>query len=129
MLPELATTEDGFSHMDAINQLGLQTTGSPVRATPATAGTSSIKQDATPMFSELVGESKAVVSPADSKAAEVNRKLEAMLLSQFISEFIKHDSEAVFGTGVQGDFYKSLFADAIAEQMSGKGILGFAELA
>ena len=79
-------------------------------------------------FLEKPDPALAKVAHGISKAEQVNRKLETMLLSQFISEFMRHDAQVVFGEGVQGDFYTSLFSDAVAEQIAGKGIISFSNV-
>lgn len=56
------------------------------------------------------------------------QKFEAFVLQTFIQEMMPKEAEGVFGSGVSGDFWKSLMAEKIAEQVAERGNLGIADL-
>ncbi len=57
----------------------------------------------------------------------VAKAFETMVVSQFLDPLLAEMGKALFGDGVQGDFYKSLFSDAVAESLSQRGGLGLAK--
>ena len=88
-------------------------------------------------FSTIFESTKA---PANSNSADADRSaesirsedvaksFEAMLISQFVGEIFAEQKGSFFGEGFQGDFYSSLFSDAIAKQLSERGGFGFAKM-
>lgn len=70
-----------------------------------------------------VGGEKAV-----SQTDEATKKLQTMFISELVSELFKEETKSTFGEGTQGDFYASLFADKIAEQLAERDILGFEKM-
>lgn len=56
------------------------------------------------------------------------QKFEAFVLQTFIEEMLPKEAEGVFGSGVSGDFWRSLMAEKIAEQVAERGNLGIADL-
>lgn len=60
--------------------------------------------------------------------ADAAQKFEAFVLQTFIQEMMPKDAEGVFGSGVSGDFWRSLMAEKIAEQVAERGDLGIADL-
>lgn len=61
------------------------------------------------------------------KAADPAQKFEAFVLQSFIQEMMPDTAEGVFGSGISGDFWKSMMAEKIAEQVSARGSLGIAK--
>ena len=55
-------------------------------------------------------------------------KFEAFVLQTFIQEMMPKDAEGVFGSGVAGDFWRSMMAEKMAEQVAERGELGIADL-
>jgi Rod binding domain-containing protein len=60
------------------------------------------------------------------KVAEPAQKFEAFVLQSFIQEMMPDTAEGVYGSGVSGDFWKSMMAEKIAEQVAARGSLGIA---
>lgn len=58
---------------------------------------------------------------------EVYRKFESSVLTTFLKDMMPSDSEAVYGKGSAGEFWKSMMAEKIADEMSKKGGVGIAE--
>lgn len=56
------------------------------------------------------------------------QKFEAFVLQTFIQEMMPKDAEGVFGSGVAGDFWRSMMAEKMAEQVAERGELGIADL-
>lgn len=67
------------------------------------------------------------VVEVDSRA-DANAQFEKMVISQMLGEIFQEQTEGAFGEGMQGDFYTSLFTDAVAEQLIEKGGLGIAKI-
>lgn len=65
--------------------------------------------------------------PNDQKVPETYRKFEASILSTFIQDMMPSDSEAVYGEGAAGDFWKSMMAEQVADAVSKRGGIGIAE--
>ncbi len=80
------------------------------------------------MTASEIASSDAAASPDAIRAEEVAKSFEAMLISQFVGEIFTEQKGGFFGEGFQGDFYSSLFSDAIAKQLSERGGFGFAKL-
>lgn len=72
----------------------------------------------------------AVAAPAAHvrKTADAAQKFEAFVLQTFIQEMMPETSENVFGSGISGDFWKSMMSEKIAEQVAERGNLGIADL-
>lgn len=70
-------------------------------------------------------------APADAEKAgkaEAMNKLQAMFISQMMSELFKEQTESTFGEGTQGSFYASVFADAVAEKLAERDLLHFGKM-
>ena len=63
-----------------------------------------------------------------SEKAKAAIEFETMVLSQFIGEMFKEQAAGAFGDGAEGDFYTSVFSDAISKQLSEAGGFGIAKL-
>lgn len=61
------------------------------------------------------------------KTADAAQKFEAFVLQSFIQEMMPETPESVFGGGISGDFWKSMMAEKIAEQVASRGSLGIAD--
>ncbi len=61
-------------------------------------------------------------------APDAAQKFEAFVLQTFIQEMMPKEAEGVFGSGVAGDFWRSLMAEKVAEQVAERGNLGIADL-
>jgi hypothetical protein len=48
-------------------------------------------------------------------------------LQSFIKEMLPDEAEGVFGSGVSGDFWKSMLSEKIADQVAARGGTGIAE--
>ncbi|WP_171946478.1 rod-binding protein [Hyphomicrobium sp. CS1GBMeth3] len=67
-------------------------------------------------------------APHVRKTADAAQKFEAFVLQSFIQEMMPETQESVFGSGVSGDFWKSMMAEKIAEQVAERGNLGIADM-
>lgn len=56
------------------------------------------------------------------------RKFEAFMLQSFVQSMFGSGSEAPFGRGVAGEYWKSMMAEAIANKMADVGGVGIAEM-
>jgi hypothetical protein len=65
--------------------------------------------------------------PYVRKTADPAQKFEAFVLQTFIQEMMPETPESVFGAGISGDFWKSMMAEKIAEQVAARGSLGIAD--
>lgn len=81
-----------------------------------------------------VGDVKAASEPSISsrpghvrKVPDSAQKFEAFVLQSFIQEMMPDTAEGVFGSGVSGDFWKSMMSEKIAEQVAERGNLGIAD--
>jgi hypothetical protein len=76
----------------------------------------------------VVGESPTTTMQAArvSKAADPAQKFEAFVLQSFIQEMMPDTAEGVYGSGISGDFWKSMMAEKIAEQVAERGSVGIA---
>lgn len=70
----------------------------------------------------------AVRTPHVRKAADAAQKFEAFVLQSFIQEMMPETPESVFGSGISGDFWKSMMAEKIAEQVAERGNIGIADM-
>ncbi|MGE0024404.1 MAG: rod-binding protein [Hyphomicrobium sp.] len=66
-------------------------------------------------------------APYVNKTADAAQKFEAFVLQVFIQEMMPKESEAVYGSGVSGDFWKSMMSEKIAEQVAERGSVGIAD--
>ncbi len=55
------------------------------------------------------------------------RKFEASILQNFVNSMLPNDSEQTYGKGSAGEFWKSMMAEKISEEMSKSGGIGIAE--
>jgi len=58
---------------------------------------------------------------------EVYRKFESSVLTTFLKDMMPSDSEAVYGKGSAGEFWKSMMAEQMADSVSKRGGIGIAE--
>ncbi len=72
-----------------------------------------------------------LANPASSPKVEAMpdeyRKFEASILQTFVNSMLPNETEEVYGKGSAGEFWKSMMAEKIAEEMSQKGGIGIAE--
>lgn len=61
------------------------------------------------------------------KVPEAAEKFEAFVLQTFIQEMMPETPEGVYGSGIAGDFWKSMMAEKIAEQVAARGSVGIAD--
>lgn len=61
------------------------------------------------------------------KTADAAQKFESFVLQSFVQEMMPETQESVFGGGISGDFWKSMMAEKIAEQVAARGGVGIAE--
>ena len=66
-------------------------------------------------------------APHVRKNADAAQKFEAFVLQTFIQEMMPETPESVFGSGISGDFWKSMMAEKLAEQVAARGSLGIAD--
>ncbi len=64
---------------------------------------------------------------APREVPETFRKFEGMVLQTFIQSMLPQESEAVYGSGLAGDMWKSFMATEIANVMAKAGGIGIAE--
>mgnify|MGYP000267545493 FL=1 len=77
-------------------------------------------------------DARSAAALASSRAAadavpETFRKFEGMVLQTFIQSMLPQDAEAVYGSGLAGDMWKSFMATEIANQMARAGGIGIAD--
>jgi len=68
------------------------------------------------------------VASRKDATAEVMQKFEAMVVTQLFGTMLKSMPGDSFGSGMSGDIYKSMFAEALGEQIAKNGGLGIAGL-
>jgi len=61
------------------------------------------------------------------KVPDAAQKFEAFALQTFIQEMMPDTPEGVYGSGVAGDFWKSMMSEKIAEQVAERGSVGIAD--
>ncbi|MBL4600386.1 MAG: rod-binding protein [Rhizobiaceae bacterium] len=87
---------------------------------------------AVPQGKPVMATASDVAKPLESdeldSSKEVMQKFEAMVASQLFGTMLKTMSGDTFGQGMSGDIYKSMFADALGEQIAKHGGFGIAEL-
>ena len=66
--------------------------------------------------------------PNAQKPSDAAQKFEAFVLQSFIQEMMPDAQESVFGSGISGDFWKSMMAEKVAEQVAERSGLGIAEV-
>lgn len=64
----------------------------------------------------------------ENASAKAMQKFEAMVVSQLFGTMLKAMPGDSFGAGMSGDIYKSMYADALGEQIAKHGGLGIANL-
>lgn len=83
------------------------------------------------VFAAGVGGSSAVRAAgqraAKSALPEAFVKFEAMVLQTFMQSLLPKESEAVFGSGMAGDMWKSMLAEQLGKVMAERGGIGIAE--
>lgn len=84
-------------------------------------------------FSKLLSSMKQTDAEGDTSridsTAKTMQKFEAMVVSEMFGTMLKSMPGDSFGAGMSGDFYKSMFAEALGEQIAKHGGLGIARLA
>lgn len=70
----------------------------------------------------------AAAAPAPARKADAAQKFEAFVLQTFIQEMMPETPEGVYGSGIAGDFWKSMMAEKIADQVAQRGSIGIADL-
>ena len=55
-------------------------------------------------------------------------EFEAMITRQFMGELLKDQFGTMLGDGMEKDFYVSMFADAVSEQIAKSGGLGLSKI-
>jgi flagellar protein FlgJ len=60
------------------------------------------------------------------RADEVPKKLESLVLTEFIGEMLPKDTPSAYGKGFAGDMWRSLLAERVADQMAASGRVGIA---
>ncbi len=73
------------------------------------------------------GLGNAPVPASDGKVPETYRKFEASILTTFIQDMMPKESEEIYGKGSAGEFWKSMMAEQIANEVSKRGGIGIAE--
>lgn len=81
---------------------------------------------------QAAADARSAAALASSRAAadavpETFRKFEGMVLQTFIQSMLPQDAEAVYGSGLAGDMWKSFMATEIANQMARAGGIGIAD--
>lgn len=69
-------------------------------------------------------------NPEDPKKVEMPeeyRKFEASVLQSFVNSMLPKDTQDVYGKGSAGEFWKSMMAEKISDEMSKRGGVGIAE--
>lgn len=61
------------------------------------------------------------------KTPDAAQKFEAFVLQTFIQEMMPDTAEGVYGSGIAGDFWKSMMSEKIAEQVAERGSVGIAD--
>lgn len=81
-------------------------------------------------ISDVKAASEALPSPHPThvrKTPDAAQKFEAFVLQSFIQEMMPDTAEDVFGSGISGDFWKSMMSEKIAEQVAERGSVGIAD--
>lgn len=60
------------------------------------------------------------------RSAQVAQDFEASLLGSLVNEMMPNEAPSLYGQGVGGDVWKSMFAEQIAHQLAKSGTLGLA---
>jgi Rod binding domain-containing protein len=66
-------------------------------------------------------------APHVRKTADAAEKFESFVLQSFIQEMMPDNASEVYGSGIAGDFWKSMMSEKIAEQVAARGGIGIAE--
>lgn len=67
-------------------------------------------------------------TPHLRKTTDAAQKFEAFVMQSFIQEMMPETQESVYGSGISGDFWKSMMAEKIAEQVAERGNIGIADM-
>lgn len=82
----------------------------------------------------LADTARSVETALEARAGRVRnepdaaQKFESFVLQTFIQEMLPKNAEGVFGSGIAGDFWRSMMAEKMAEQVAERGDLGIADL-
>ena len=115
--------------MDAIDNIGpLQSRQTLIETlqTPRTRFSEKVTS-----FADKLSQAGAIQSDetiSDTEKSDAMKKLQAMFISEMIGELFKEQTESTFGQGTQGNFYASVFTDAIAEKLAERDLLHFDKL-
>lgn len=116
----------------AVDPAGLETARMALekRASVAGAGISGTAGAAFPSVTQagLAGGREAAMAGGKEKpgVAKVYQRFEAVVLQNFLQSIMPKDSEAVFGSGLSGDMWKSELAEQLANVMAKRGGIGIA---
>ncbi len=64
-------------------------------------------------------------TPATQKT--VGNEFEAFVLQSFIKQMLPKNAESTFGSGLSGDVYKSMMANALGDSLAQRSSIGIAE--
>jgi Rod binding domain-containing protein len=101
-------------------------------AAALTAGGRSLAADLTISAVSSAPQKKVETPLADQafrthKVPDAAQKFESFVLQTFIQEMMPETAEGVYGSGVAGDFWKSMMSEKIAEQVAERGSVGIAD--
>lgn len=124
-----------MSDFNAIQSVIAKTVSAGSSASPTKISTKTVS-DIGDSFSTLVSSGKtqkatdavAKTEAREDASVKVMQKFEAMVVSQLFGTMLKAMPGDSFGAGMSGDIYKSMFADALGEQIAKHGGLGIAGL-
>jgi peptidoglycan hydrolase FlgJ len=64
---------------------------------------------------------------ASATQKTVGNEFEAFVLQSFIKQMLPKEAESVFGSGLSGDIYKSMMANALGDALAQRSTIGIAE--
>lgn len=67
------------------------------------------------------------VSAKMAEMPDEYRRFEASVLSTFVNSMLPQETEEIYGKGSAGEFWKSMMAEKIADELSKRGGVGIAE--
>lgn len=62
------------------------------------------------------------------KKANAAEQFEAFVMQSFIEEMLPKSAEGVFGSGLAGDYWRSMLAEQVAGQVAKRGGIGIAKM-
>lgn len=63
-----------------------------------------------------------------TKKADAAEKFEAFVMQSFIEEMLPKSADGVFGSGLAGDYWRSMLAEQVAGQVAKHGGIGIARM-